>query len=587
MSDTSKVETSIDDSMEVTLDVSEEVSSTPFEGVIFSFQKSVEASYGAKIRDVCLAYHYAKRNNKPLFLIEGEPWHAIVGLDEEAHRKLVDSSSEPLFKTTRNGWHYAFRSLPDVVSSEVALANPKHVWPELAYGALNSDPPEGYKGMKMGWYHSLMKALFDIHPTLKAQIDGAVLASGCKSSDIVLHLRWTNKLFPAPKTTPESSNVDLEWYLDEIHSILSTTELLNSKVTPRIFVCTDDKKALKMVRSALKIYDVEVEWDRDETRRDSFTSALFSYEVTPAVALEEFFTFLKNVLIMTTASDLVGARYSHTFQVADLLRYPKPTYNVKDSDVRGKAVYLSSVIPTVRPSKLRACPRFVSKELMSSKLKVAKATLAREGIVEIPNFLDFNTAEEIHTSLSQIPEGWFSRAIKFSDETKYITLGEEDQSLIEYARQAKEWMLEGGFAYNFARSIGKHFDTCPCAVCKLEDSANSYQFLDTLAKITDDTVLATRETFLGKYDEGSFLSIHHDQTKGEYGFVLNLTKEWKCTYGGLLNFCDEHGKVYHVESPAFNSLLIFNIPEDHTVRRDHFVSEVVVPRTKWSFTGWF
>ena len=97
-----------------------------------------------------------------------------------------------------------------------------------------------------------------------------------------------------------------------------------------------------------------------------------------------------------------------------------------------------------------------------------------------------------------------------------------------------------------------------------------------------------RELFCSKYSSGQFLGPHHDLNKGKVGFVLNLTKDWKPEYGGLLHFLtDDYKHVTKVVLPEFNKLTLFEVPDK--VGIPHYVSHVGpgVKLNRISYTGWF
>ena len=68
---------------------------------------------------------------------------------------------------------------------------------------------------------------------------------------------------------------------------------------------------------------------------------------------------------------------------------------------------------------------------------------------------------------------------------------------------------------------------------------------------------------------------------------INLTKDWKPEYGGLLHFMEKDYKtVTKVILPEFNKLTLFHIPKDGGI--PHYVSPVNpgVQLNRISFTGW-
>ncbi|MDR7268108.1 Rps23 Pro-64 3,4-dihydroxylase Tpa1-like proline 4-hydroxylase [Pelomonas saccharophila] len=70
------------------------------------------------------------------------------------------------------------------------------------------------------------------------------------------------------------------------------------------------------------------------------------------------------------------------------------------------------------------------------------------------------------------------------------------------------------------------------------------------------------------YAPGSFLLAHDDHVDVEdrrLAYVINLTRQWRPDWGGLLNFSDRDGSVRDSYFPHFNSLSLFAVPQTHFV----------------------
>ena len=116
---------------------------------------------------------------------------------------------------------------------------------------------------------------------------------------------------------------------------------------------------------------------------------------------------------------------------------------------------------------------------------------------------------------------------------------------------------------------------------------SSPEFINYLNNITSLNLSKLNTLFLSKYKGGNFLSPHSDRGNGKLAFVLNLTKNWKPQYGGILHFMN-NDKTEIIESfmPLFNNLMLFEVPENGI---PHFVSHVVpyLRYERYSITGWF
>ena len=87
------------------------------------------------------------------------------------------------------------------------------------------------------------------------------------------------------------------------------------------------------------------------------------------------------------------------------------------------------------------------------------------------------------------------------------------------------------------------------------------------------------------YSRGSFLLAHDDHVETEdrrIAYVINLTRNWRPDWGGLLHFTDAQGNVIDSFYPHFNSVSLFTVPQTH------FVSYVppFAGADRFAITGW-
>ena len=144
------------------------------------------------------------------------------------------------------------------------------------------------------------------------------------------------------------------------------------------------------------------------------------------------------------------------------------------------------------------------------------------------------------------------------------------------------------FSYSFHRTLDNHFDECGCPECEIRGFLDGKESHNLMSKVTDLKITGSNEVFAACYVPGDFLSPHQDSPNGIVGFVLHLTKDWKPEYGGLLHFLNDDGDVVeNVETPKFNSLTLFLLPEDKG--KLHYVSHVNpgTPEIRLSLTGWY
>lgn len=114
---------------------------------------------------------------------------------------------------------------------------------------------------------------------------------------------------------------------------------------------------------------------------------------------------------------------------------------------------------------------------------------------------------------------------------------------------------------------------------------NSPPFLDSIRAVTGDETINFADAQATKYEPGHFLTVHDDEVSGKNrccAYVLNLTKEWRADWGGLLQFYDNNGHIVEAFTPVFNALNIFSVPQKHSV-------SAVAPfagAPRYSITGW-
>ena len=222
------------------------------------------------------------------------------------------------------------------------------------------------------------------------------------------------------------------------------------------------------------------------------------------------------------------------------------------------------------------------------------ATFREQNQVVIDQFLAPETAETLHRFFAdEMPKEWWTVTsrphISGQDKPHFIRNIEHNAHLIRDSFDAATAACaRGEFAYHFMRTQSNHYDRCDCAECRFRAFLGSGELLDFISEVTNRARDGIRESFASRYDPGSFLAPHDDANNGSLTFVLQLTKNWQSQWGGLLHFLDDEGSVVQdVLVPAYNSLLLFDLPADRG--RRHCVSQVApdVPELRLSYTGWF
>jgi len=206
----------------------------------------------------------------------------------------------------------------------------------------------------------------------------------------------------------------------------------------------------------------------------------------------------------------------------------------------------------------------------------------------IENFLPQDLADKLSDDIYSTPSEWWS--LVFADGNNPVRY----MSDTLHAKESKfilNKMIDDAFhshnvVYRFARSTD-HNDGCDCYECQFKkEHILGKTFKDVMVNDMNMNDPVLYESFVSAYDQGDFLNIHTDQKRG-VAFVLNLTKDWKPEYGGLLNLIPD-GKSAEMVSvfPKFNSLVLFSLGDEGV---PHFVSEVSsrAPYSRIAISGWF
>lgn len=113
---------------------------------------------------------------------------------------------------------------------------------------------------------------------------------------------------------------------------------------------------------------------------------------------------------------------------------------------------------------------------------------------------------------------------------------------------------------------------------------NTPVFLEIMRRLTGHQDIIKMDAQATYYDKGHFLKQHNDDhtDRGRrMAYVLSLTENWVPDWGGTLQFVED-GKIVDTFVPTFNSLTIFEVPQQHYV-------SMVTPyagKPRYSITGW-
>lgn len=120
---------------------------------------------------------------------------------------------------------------------------------------------------------------------------------------------------------------------------------------------------------------------------------------------------------------------------------------------------------------------------------------------------------------------------------------------------------------------------------RVVELVNREDWLEPMRRITGFRQIGRANAQATCYRAGHFLTRHNDASNKEKrltAYVINLTKEWRSDWGGVLQFLDDDDRVTETLMPRFNTISMFRTPAMHCV------SPVALYATgsRYTVTGW-
>lgn len=218
-----------------------------------------------------------------------------------------------------------------------------------------------------------------------------------------------------------------------------------------------------------------------------------------------------------------------------------------------------------------------------------RSRLREQGRVHVPGFLSQQTAETIYEAMQTAD--W--RVLCRGQATTYETTIDGFAALdgVSYARLFSGLYDAAATGFQYLYDVFRVSDKVDAGEFHDNPLATIYQQLNSPAGIAALRALAGDERIeyvdarATRYRTGHFLTTHDDSEAGKqrlYGYVLNLTPQWRADWGGLLMFLSPDGHVSEAFTPAWNALNIFSVPQPHAV-------SLITPyarANRYSITGW-
>lgn len=208
--------------------------------------------------------------------------------------------------------------------------------------------------------------------------------------------------------------------------------------------------------------------------------------------------------------------------------------------------------------------------------------------LHIPGVLDPDSAEAVVAAMEAF-DGW---KISVSAGGEVFELPLRDRVAAEPGKQG--WIdqarVDGSdprMQYIFdTRRLDLEPEAAPLdAVSAVLDFLNGPEFLALVQGVTGDDRIDFADAQATRYRPGHVLTGHDDAAEGKnrlYAYVLNLTRDWRADWGGVLAFEGPDGHIEAGFAPVFNALNLFAVPMRHAVTQ----VASFAPRDRLAITGW-
>lgn len=219
-----------------------------------------------------------------------------------------------------------------------------------------------------------------------------------------------------------------------------------------------------------------------------------------------------------------------------------------------------------------------------------RETLAQRGRVQAQDFLRREDADALYACLERETD-W--RTV-FNHGERHVDLHAMQVTALDprmpgVLAKAVSDGAAAGFQYVFDNfpifDAARSGEAMPVALRAVHDLIAGDAFLASMRDLTGDSRIVFADMQATRYRPGHFLTDHNDSVEGKnrlYAYVLNLTRDWRPDWGGVLAFHDENGDIAFGLTPRFNTLNLFAVPQAHAVT----MVAPFAPRPRYAITGW-
>lgn len=218
------------------------------------------------------------------------------------------------------------------------------------------------------------------------------------------------------------------------------------------------------------------------------------------------------------------------------------------------------------------------------------AELASTGRVQICDFLELAGAEALLRFL--LEAGGWRHVVNAGDNVYEIgcdeleRMNEEQRRTLD--RKTDEQAAEGfQFRFDTIRVPDDELDRASQATILTQFASflSSPDTVEWFRRITGRQAIDFADAQATRYRNGAYLTRHDDAVEGKqrhFAYVMNLTKDWRAEWGGLLFFPTYREIRIDALVPEFNVLHLFEVGQQHGVTQ----VASYAPRPRISVTGW-
>ena len=216
--------------------------------------------------------------------------------------------------------------------------------------------------------------------------------------------------------------------------------------------------------------------------------------------------------------------------------------------------------------------------------------LGRNKRIQLPGFLEASGAEELLRHLIESTD--WRHVMNAGD--KVYEIGCDELAAMDPEQRA---VLDRKIDREAAEGFQFRFDTIRVPdeeadrramgslVADFASYLSSSATVDWFRAITRCDSIEFADCQATRYCNGAFLTRHDDAVEGKqryFAYVLNLTREWRAEWGGLLLFPEDESARIDAMVPDFNLLNLFEVGQQHCVTQ----VASYAPRPRISVTGW-